>query len=353
MFHFHRCITWLTIMGIGLNKVFGSLVLGGYDSSRFIPNNLTFPFSVDTELATGLDAITTETGVSLLPSPIKYISLDSTVPYIYLPTEACTLFENAFGLTWNDTAQLYLLNDTQYSALKTQNPNITFTLGTSPTTVNITLPYSAFDLTASWPLVANATPYFPLKRGLNETQYVLGRTFFQEAYVIADYEIGTFSVSQCQWDTALAANIVAILPPSNSTTSNPTSMSPSTTSHALSTGEIAGVAVGGAAILLAIPIFFYLCCFKPRRERKRIAELHANPTTQPEEFTKAELDNTGMHSPLIYEAEGKRITPAVEIGDAAKQQIYELPAREETAAEMNGLSESGLPEQRNEDASKR
>ena len=196
--------------------MFGSLVLGGYDSSRFIPNNLTFPFTVDTELATGLEAITTGTGVSLLPSPIKSISLDSTVPYIYLPVEACILFENAFGLTWNDTAELYLLNDTQYSALKTQNPNITLTLGTSPMTVNITLPYSAFDLTASWPLAANATPYFPLKRGLNETQYILGRTFFQEAYIIADYETGNFSISQCKWDTALVANIVAIPPPSNS-----------------------------------------------------------------------------------------------------------------------------------------
>ena len=337
-------------MDIGLNKVFGSLVLGGYDSSRFIPNNLTFQFSVDTELATGLDAITTGTGVSLLPSPIKSISLDSTVPYIYLPTEACVLFENAFDLTWNDTAELYLLNDTQYSALKTQNPNITFTLGTSPMTVDITLPYSAFDLTASWPLAANATPYFPLKRGLNETQYTLGRTFFQEAYVIADYEKGNFSISQCKWDIALAANIVAIPPPSNSTNSTPTSTSTSTTSHALPTGGIVGVAVGGAAILFVVSMLFYLRCFKPRRERKRI-ELPAD--SHPEEFMKAELDNTGIFSPPIYEAEGQRITPVVEIGDPSEEHIYELPAREETAVEMNGLSESRLTKQRNEDASRR
>jgi len=165
--------------------VLGSLTLGGYDSSKFIPNNLTFAFAEEQnrDLTVQIEAITTASGTSLLPSSIPAF-LDSTVSCIYLPVSACTLFETAFGLTWNNTSQLYLLSDAQHENLLTLNPNITFTLGnlTAATTVDITLPYSAFDLTASSPL-ANDTKYFPLKRANDSSQYTLGRTFFQEAYV--------------------------------------------------------------------------------------------------------------------------------------------------------------------------
>lgn len=111
--------------------------------------------------------------------------IDSTVPYIYLPTDACAEFETAFGLTWDNSTELYLLTDAQHTALQTQNPNITFTLGnlTSSTNIDIVLPYAAFDLTVSYPIVENATRYFPLKRANDSSQFTLGRTFFQEACV--------------------------------------------------------------------------------------------------------------------------------------------------------------------------
>lgn len=103
--------------------MFGSLILGGYDSSRFIPNNLTFALNVDVGLAIPLESITTgEDNTSLLTEPLKSITIDSTFPYIYLPTSACALFESKFNLVWDSTAQLYLLNDTLHSALKEQEP---------------------------------------------------------------------------------------------------------------------------------------------------------------------------------------------------------------------------------------
>lgn len=118
----------------------------------------------------------------LLRSSIPML-LDSSAPYIWLPTITCAAFETAFGLTWNSTAELYLLNDTQHAALLALNPNVTLTIGnsTSNTQVDISLPYAAFDLEASYPLVETTTRYFPLKRANDSTQYVLGRTFFQEA----------------------------------------------------------------------------------------------------------------------------------------------------------------------------
>jgi hypothetical protein len=167
-----------------LNELYGSLVLGGYDTSRFIPNNLTFNFGpqYDRELLVKLNKITTDDGTSLLQQPISTF-LDSTVPYIYLPEAACAMFESTFGLIWDSNTQLYLLTDAQHTSLKSQNPKIIFTLGTltSLQTVDIMLPYSAFDLTVSYPIVANATRYFPLKRANDSSQYTLGRTFFQEA----------------------------------------------------------------------------------------------------------------------------------------------------------------------------
>jgi hypothetical protein len=314
-----------------LGNVLGSLVLGGYDSSRFVKNNLSFALDLDTQIAIGLEAITTGTGKSLLPSPITAISLDSTLPYLYLPTEACAQFESAFGLTWNDTAEMYFLTDSQHSTLKSQNPSIKFTLGTSPNTVDITLPYAAFDLNASWPLVTSTTPYFPLRRAINNT-YVLGRTFFQEAYVITDYEANSFSVSQCKWDKSLSQNIVTILPP-NSTNST----SPATASHSLPTGAIAGISVGGAALALMLVLLLYLFHFKPRRQQ-RGAELAANTTAYQDQFLKAEMGDTSVASPVLCEAEGTKIIPPVEIAEGERP-IYELPTHEVPASEINSVNE--------------
>jgi hypothetical protein len=170
-------------------KVLGSLTLGGYDASRFTPNNLTFPFSENDSrsLTVGLQAIvatnTLEGLMSLLPLGILSL-IDSTVPGIWLPESACTIFEKAFGLTFDPTTNLYLVNDTVHDMLLTLNPVLTFTLGNTISggeTIDIKLPYQAFDLQASWPIYPNATNYFPIRRAENDTQYTIGRTFLQEA----------------------------------------------------------------------------------------------------------------------------------------------------------------------------
>lgn len=169
------------------DQVFASLVLGGYDTSKFVPNDVSFTFGSDArDLTVQLEAITMSnnesTDTALLPSTTPAF-VDSSLPFIWLPVEACTLFEKAFGLVWDNDTELYLLNSTHQSALQAQNANITFTLGnlTAGANVNITLPYAAFDLTVSSPIVSNSTAYFPLKRAANSLQVTLGRTFFQEA----------------------------------------------------------------------------------------------------------------------------------------------------------------------------
>jgi hypothetical protein len=143
---------------------------------------------VSRDLVIGIQSITmansTNSQISLLPSGGIFAFVDSTLPYIWLPLDACQAFERAFGLTWNQTSEMYLVNSTLHSTLVASNANVTFTLGVGKSggdTIDVVLPYASFDLTASPPLVQNSTSYFPLKRAANETQYTLGRAFLQEA----------------------------------------------------------------------------------------------------------------------------------------------------------------------------
>ena len=314
--------------------------MGGYDNSKFIPNNLTTSFSEENnrELVIQVQNIVTgATPKSLLPTPIPAF-IDSTVPYIWLPESACALFESAFGLVWNDTAELYLLNTTQQTALQAQNASITFSIGnlTSSETVDITFPYSAFELTAAYPLVDNDTKYFPIKRADNETQYTLGRTFFQEAYVVADYERRKFSISACKYDPLESQNIVAILPPSNTT--NPTSASSRNhhSSTSISKAATSGIAAGGA--LFAIAVAALVVFWARRKKRSKAAERAANNAKYQEMILKPELDGT-VKAPEIYETEGRKYVPpaVMKVGEAEIEPVYEMAA-EEVGVELMSAS---------------
>ena len=117
------------------------------------------------------------------------VSIDSTTPDLWLPQEVCSKFEDAFGLSWNSTVDRYLINDTHHEGLLQQNANVKFHLGSDEgeeEVVNITLPYSGFDLELDFPFVSTKQNYFPLRRADNAARYTLGRVFLQEAYVSYD-----------------------------------------------------------------------------------------------------------------------------------------------------------------------
>ena len=76
---------------------------------------------------------------------------------------------------------VYWVDDDLHNSLMAANPNITFKLrGSNKTAIEIVLPYASFDLQSQ---AVNNARYFPLKKAVNESQYTLGRTFLQEAYV--------------------------------------------------------------------------------------------------------------------------------------------------------------------------
>ncbi|TVY32123.1 Candidapepsin [Lachnellula occidentalis] len=342
------------------DKVLGSLTLGGYDASKFIPNSLTFPFNSEDarDLTVSIDSITmtnSSATMPLLPTSISAF-IDSTVSHIWLPQEACTLFESAFNLTWNSAAQLYLVSDSQHQNLLNENANVTFTLSNFQDKVNITLPYSAFDLTAQYPLVANDTRYFPLKRANISSQYTLGRTFLQEAYVVTDYDRRNFSVSQCDWTPNAQQDIKTILPPSKSSSnssSSSTAPSEPQKSHGLGAGAIAGIAIAAVCILLgAALLWIYFKVIKPRRAKKAAAATEEEEAPAPAS-TEANPDDA---DPVIKsELNGQGLT---ELGDQdAKWECMRQMAvrnmrctvlrsgrrwrqREEVASELMGVDNS-------------
>ncbi|KAF2712750.1 acid protease [Pleomassaria siparia CBS 279.74] len=208
-----------------LNSVFGSLILGGYDSTRFKSNTNSFSFSFAADpsrlLTVGVDsilALNSLQGTYSLSSGSHFSLIDSTVPHIWLPRPIRDNFEQAFGLTYDGRTDLYLVNDTMHEKLKLLNPSITIKL---------------------------------------------------EAYLIVDYERANFTIAQAAFPNPLpAAKIVAIPPLSSASASSNKSSKAS-----LSVGAIAGIAAGGCILLILVLIGPILVYRKRRGVSKRKYEL--------------------------------------------------------------------------------
>lgn len=303
-----------------LNAVFGSLTLGGYDAARFTATNVTFPFyeDINKDLLVNVQSIRLESrGSSLGTYETSFAAyIDSTLPFLYLPEAACKVFESAFKLTWNATTKYYVVDSSLHESLVQQDPTVTLTLGpqiSGGPTVVIPMPYSAFDLNVTYwnsPLVTRNTTapvgYFPLRRATDPTQYTLGRTFLQEAYLIADYDRGNFTVAPCKWDAGTTQQkIRSILSPDLQKIQDDADAA-AASSKKLSGGAIAGIVVGVLAliaIIVGLIVFFIV-----RKRRKNRNGDHPDQTQPlrphaPEEKGdgtfygggKGELNGTPLH----------------------------------------------------------
>jgi FlaG/FlaF family flagellin (archaellin) len=288
----------------------------------------------------------------LLSDPI-YAFIDSTDPNIWLPAAACAKFEEAFGISLDNATGLYLVNDTQHAALLAEDAEVTIRIGdglTGGASVAITMPYSAFALTATYPMVENSSYYFPLKQATDQSQYTLGRVFLQEAYLTVDYERGNFSVSQCIWDIEAKQDIATIHSLANSDDSSDSgdttdASSPGTPDNSgPSTGAIAGIVVGSSIGLtvFAVAIWWYVRKRSRKTGRGHVAlrsdDAADEQTTRSIELAKGrfaevqELNNGAA----VQEMENTMI-----IGEAGGAALYELDARPRTH-EMEGEVEDVL-----------
>ncbi|KAK0966962.1 hypothetical protein LTR91_009537 [Friedmanniomyces endolithicus] len=296
--------------------IFGSLVLGGYDQNRFTPTNVSFPFFTDIsrDLLVRIHSISTNTSFNLassnlLPSGPISAFVDSTVPTMWLPIDACEAFEAAFNLQYNEALNMYLVNDTLHQQLLATSAAITFTLTAGDgRTVPITLPYGAFDLTLHYPYITspNTSYYFPLQRA-NNTQYTLGRAFLQEAYLIVDYERQNFTIAPCAYDNFNPSNadIRTIL--------SPDTVLPNSRRSRFPTGAIAGVIVGIVILIAALAAILWFLRRRKHTEKRRVAELEAK-------------EAGGAHADHSSENESKPFISNPIGGELGGGEIHELTA---------------------------
>jgi hypothetical protein len=291
------------------SDAFGSLTLGGFDDIKFTANDLTWPFGLsewaDTAVAlvsvnTPSDTSSSPVATELLPDKIL-INLDAAVPQIWLPIESCYIFEHVFGLTYDDDSELYLVNNTLHQQLLSRNASITFELALSTKdeeNISIELPYAAFDVTAkpTYQNLSDNAYYFPLRRAVNASQYTLGRTFFQEAYIAVDYGSETFNVSQRVWQDSSSQHIVTIPPYSAESNAYP-GVSPLLKSKSLSGGAIAGIVVGAVAVLALIGVLLLWYLRRRAHARRRAA-----------------LENEKLGSDAGSDTHGSAIDPATGTG---------------------------------------
>lgn len=188
-----HCLPRTYLTAIETPKVLSSLTLGGYDESRFEPGVVTFPFDMNDDQPTSvlLQDIRSDRPLndtrSILPE-VLYVQIDFTLPYLWLPNDTCDRIASIFNLEYNSERNLYLIGEDTHAENTRNNLNLSFDLGPSRNPserVSIDLPYAAFDLQASWPMCNVTTRFFPMKRAIG-SQYILGRAFMQEAYIIVD-----------------------------------------------------------------------------------------------------------------------------------------------------------------------
>lgn len=316
---------------------FGSLTLGGYDTTKFDADGLSLAFADDEfrDLLVSLQSITYDTaGSSPLLSQEVNMFIDSMVSEIWLPVEVCDAFQQAFNLTFNEQGQLYLISEDAHRALKAQNPEFTFSLGQpggiQNGTVNIVLPYAAFDLNLTEPIVGNDTRYFPIKRAENSTTYTLGRTFLQEAYIIADYDRKNFTVAQALFPPAsISQNIESIIAPGVEEQKSDGG------GGGLSGGAIAGIVVGVVAgvVICLVGLFFWWRRAHRTRSPKQLHDTDPQKVQEIDSDT-SEVRELGPGAPKV-ELGGQQIVPGHHEMDPAPK-FHELGGPEIPAAELEG-----------------
>lgn len=248
----------------GYNRTAGSLVLGGYDTSRRSNDTVTIPSATD--LIVGVQSITAELrgGSITVLNPGVLAALDTSVPELWLPHNVCDQIATVLNLTYHDDTGRYTLSDAAHHALQSLNGSFDFRLGADihvEPAITVKVPYKAFDLQASWPIFNTTTRYFPLRRATNRSGYALGRVFLQDAYLVVDWERDVFQLSQAVFSNPMPEpHLITIQPSTNQTTTS--SAEHSATS--MSSGAIAGLVIGALLLVATILSASYLW----RRKRK-------------------------------------------------------------------------------------
>ncbi|KAK7518975.1 aspartic peptidase domain-containing protein [Phyllosticta citriasiana] len=303
-------------------STYGSLTIGGYDTTRFESNNIWIGMGDDIsrDLLVAVQRVETNLTSTPLLSTANFWFIDSLVASMWFPESVCDAFADAYGLQWDGENSIYLINDTQHETLLAKNPTLTFTLAatqSSNATIEITIPYVNLALNASSPFYPNSTRYFPLNRAANTTSYTLGRAFLQNAHVIANYDNSTFNVAPALFpDNGAKANVVSI---TNGTTNGTTTQDGGSSSSGLSGGAKAGIAVGVVAFALIVAAILGWFLFRRRKQQRLEREAQAAAKAKEAE-----------------EAEAAAAAAAAAEAEAEKKRGGELDAADNSRYEVQG-----------------
>lgn len=216
--------------------------------------------------------------------------IDTSTPYLWLPTEVCERFATALNLKWNETLGVYVYaNGPQYTRFVSEKfLSFTFSLSSYDNAddfgqplqvrgvVNITLSSAAFAHVLNYPFGnviefgAPGIPYFPLKRStpeVNNNQYIIGRAFMQEAYIITKYDSATFSLHEALYpsDPLRGYQLKDIERPGNSPYDAYSGKCE--THEGLSVSKTVGIVLSAFAAGSVIGFVLWLLCWRKRGKR--------------------------------------------------------------------------------------
>ena len=348
---------------------------------RFKPHDTTFSLDPVTRLPTvrvrGITAHVpsieqaptknwTSTDRALVAMEDSVIAIvDSSTPYLWLPTEICDRFAVALNLTWREDLGVYVFSDgAQYTRYQSDTTlSFTFSLSSyqnadnfgqplnTPGVVNITIPSTAFAQLLRYPFKnviqfgETSIPYFPLKRSTkegNNNQYIIGRVFMQEAYMITSYDRGSYSLHQALFPDNARTNysLEAITRPADSP--YPKFSSEPEPSHGLSTGQIAGIVLSTFISGSILALLLWFCLIRKRKakpqnetaaqeeENKEVTvtaekeEEEEEPTSPVKRMFTKIIRKKRSRKPATSGTDGSSARP-VEVGADEQHQVFEMP----------------------------
>lgn len=356
--------------------------MGGYDGSRFVNHSTTFVLSQSDDqpyaLVRGisLSANTSDDAPDSWESQEigasswndSFIALvDSTTPYLWLPEKACEQLADNLNLTYDETFDLYTLSAEKYREYSQDDSlSLIFSLSSmdnnddfgdplnAPGVVNISVPLRAFVGTLEYPFMGGASidygdpavPYFTLRKAPNDSTYVIGRSFLQEAYLITRYDQRQFSLHQARFpkEPIKGAKIQSVVQGGNSPYPGPASGE----QKGLSTGAIVGIVIGSVSALILVVAALWFCCRLRQKKRSpspadsideaKEQNTPASPEAPSSPLAKLWRRLRGMPQGTATVAEQSRDQEPAEAADC---QIYELPAPV-PPAELNGVDDTEL-----------
>ena len=362
--------SWGLQIGSVPHNLQGSLILGGYDRSRFTGAIGVYDTTIGPGATVGYPLVAPlidiAIGVELGTSPFSpaeihgfldtspgepmQMNFNPALPYLYLPRKTCDKIAAQLPVTYRADINLYTWNiaDPRYDSIIT-SPSQMMSTFEQPDTSNLTIkvPFAVLNLTLSPPLAPVPTPYFPCQpfegaRGM----WFLGRAFLQAAYIAMNWDqnraflaqglgpdVGPSFLETFQSDSVTMnstsndeyagtwARTWKILNSSNRT---PSTEAPQNPSSFLSVGASAGICIG-IIIVLSTPVA--VTCMARHARRAKTGSSAPNSENE-ESVHPSELGSNGVVSMIDTDS-----TPG-EYWHASRTELREL-GNGEVATEMD------------------